>query len=117
MELTLTSDSIEKWYDIYQGKTASLLEASCEIGAIIAGITNSTELCKAKKYGYCLGIGYQLADDLQDKDGIFYLTTENEIIETLKSYVNYIFIDEENGENQQAIFLNSLIKKALLRNN
>lgn len=116
LELTTKELTIENWHDIYKQKTASLLGAACEIGAIIAE-ANSKEIYKAKEYGYYLGIGYQLADDLQDKDGMYNLSQEDKILELLESYVDYIFIKEEDEVSYQSIFLNSLVKEALLKNN
>ena len=82
LELCEITSSKEEWLAIYKGKTASLLSAACEIGTILAGAPPE-ERIKAKEYGYYLGIGYQLADDLQDNDGITAILSQNEIEKAL----------------------------------
>ena len=82
MELSGATSSEEEWLIIYKGKTASLLSAACEIGAILAD-SSPADRVKAREYGCHLGIGYQLADDLQDNDGITAILSQNEIEKTL----------------------------------
>lgn len=49
-------------------KTAILLQLSCEMGALAAGASEAeTDLFKA--YGYALGMGFQVQDDLLDTMG------------------------------------------------
>ena len=89
LELCGITSSKEEWLAIYEGKTASLLSAACEIGTILAG-ASPEERAKAKEYGYYLGIGYQLADDLQDNDGITAILSQDEIEKALWSYLSKI---------------------------
>lgn len=56
------------WHSIASGKTASLIAAACEMGAI-AGGGDSAAREKARAYGRSLGLAYQLADDIRDGDG------------------------------------------------
>lgn len=49
-------------------KTAALFEAACEIGSVIAG-ADTTVREQAKRYGYHLGIAFQLVDDTLDYQG------------------------------------------------
>ncbi len=46
-------------------KTASLIEACCEAGALTAGASQS-QINYLKKYGYHLGIAFQITDDILD---------------------------------------------------
>ena len=58
----------EDHFDILQRKTAALVEACCEGGAIIAGAPKPvTEALKA--YGHHVGLAFQIADDLLDYRG------------------------------------------------
>lgn len=47
---------------IHRNKTAALIMASVEVGAILAG-TRTRKLEKLRKVGYLLGMGYQVKDD------------------------------------------------------
>lgn len=57
--------SFEEYLDIIQGKTAWMLRASCLMGAIFAGATDS-ESAAAAEYGVSLGIAFQMVDDALD---------------------------------------------------
>lgn len=46
-------------------KTADLLAASCELGGISAGFNNE-EVAALKRYGYSIGMAFQITDDLLD---------------------------------------------------
>lgn len=68
LEITKHSDfSINE--DIYlriiRGKTAVLLSACCQIGALLGGVSESFEE-GLKRYGHDVGIAFQLADDILD---------------------------------------------------
>ncbi len=60
-----SSLSIEEYNRIIYGKTASLLEASAQIGAIHAGLSNEL-IEKAKQIGKLFGMAFQVVDDLLD---------------------------------------------------
>lgn len=50
---------------IIDGKTASLMSASCHLGAVIAGA--SPEHCQSlANYGHSIGLAFQIADDMLD---------------------------------------------------
>lgn len=72
----LTSyDALEFTEDDYRrliaSKTASLMSAACEIGALVG----PTEYREAfRRYGHALGMAFQVADDLLDYDGSEELT-------------------------------------------
>jgi len=56
------------YFTIVQRKTASLIGACCELGALLAGSDNRTSglLCQ---YGIDLGVAFQITDDLLDVAG------------------------------------------------
>jgi heptaprenyl diphosphate synthase len=51
-----------------RAKTATLLAASCEIGALLAGV-NSAQRKALENYGLLLGLSFQIADDVLDYTG------------------------------------------------
>lgn len=53
---------------IHERKTGRLLAASLELGAVIAGADDSVRQALVT-YGRCIGLAFQLADDLLDIDG------------------------------------------------
>jgi len=61
-DATLTS---ERYLEIITGKTAYLIQASCELGARMAGASPDM-IEKARGYGVNLGIAFQLVDDALD---------------------------------------------------
>ena len=50
---------------IHRGKTAALIRASCELGAIAAG-ANATMRSALRTYGEAIGLAFQVADDVLD---------------------------------------------------
>lgn len=61
-DLTIRED---EYYRIIALKTAALFEASCTIGALIAGF-EPPQRAKIAAYGYHLGLAFQMADDALD---------------------------------------------------
>lgn len=55
----------EEYLNIISGKTAYLIQFSCESGAILAG-ANDDELSIVRTFGLNLGIAFQLVDDVLD---------------------------------------------------
>jgi geranylgeranyl diphosphate synthase type II len=51
---------------IHRRKTASLISASCEIGSLFGPIDARANL---KKYGECIGLAFQIADDVLNETG------------------------------------------------
>lgn len=49
-------------------KTALLIAISCEIGAILSGLSNS-DVKRLYRYGYFIGMSYQIIDDILDFTG------------------------------------------------
>ncbi len=52
--------------DMYMRKTSALLIAAASIGCIAAGRDNEQTLKSAAKYGYNLGLAFQIVDDILD---------------------------------------------------
>ncbi len=59
------TNGLEDYYKIIEGKTAYLLRASCELGAIKAN-ADETRIQAACDYGYNLGMAFQIVDDALD---------------------------------------------------
>mmetsp|Transcript_4917 Transcript_4917/g.2735 ORF Transcript_4917/g.2735 Transcript_4917/m.2735 type:complete len:327 (+) Transcript_4917:4935-5915(+) len=57
--------SEEDYKEIIRCKTAALFEGACKIGAIISNANERIELALSK-YGYNLGMAFQMVDDLLD---------------------------------------------------
>lgn len=57
--------SVEQYMDMIARKTAVLLELSCELGGLAAETDDKT-IENLKKFGYHLGLGFQIQDDLLD---------------------------------------------------
>jgi octaprenyl-diphosphate synthase len=56
------------YYSIIGGKTAALTACCCELGALFAG-ASSTMVEAMTRFGYHLGIAFQVADDVLDIQG------------------------------------------------
>ncbi|MGO3751475.1 MAG: polyprenyl synthetase family protein [Peptoniphilaceae bacterium] len=59
--------SLEICESMYKLKTAALLRAAIVSGAILAGATDS-EVAALEEFSNCIGISYQIKDDILDKD-------------------------------------------------
>ncbi|WP_300408203.1 polyprenyl synthetase family protein [Lagierella sp.] len=55
----------DDFIDMYDKKTCGLIKSSCKCGAICSG-ADEKEIEFAKKFGYHLGLAFQLKDDLLD---------------------------------------------------
>jgi octaprenyl-diphosphate synthase len=69
MELNLTSSldqTEEQYYETIRHKTATLIAASCEGGAVLS---SSEHREKLRMYGEYLGMAYQIVDDIFDYKG------------------------------------------------
>lgn len=52
---------------MYNYKTASLIEAAVVSGGFVGG-ASKFEINNLRKYGHCIGLGYQIRDDILDMD-------------------------------------------------
>ena len=65
LDLAYTEDpttSMEAYWVMIEGKTATLLAASTELGAIVAGVKKETQF-KYREFGRYLGLAFQVWDD------------------------------------------------------
>jgi octaprenyl-diphosphate synthase len=60
--------SEDEYFDVIDGKTAELTACCCRLGALYAGADDDT-VEKLSCYGRCLGLAFQIADDLLDLTG------------------------------------------------
>lgn len=67
------------------GKTATLMGASCALGAAAAGGDESA-IARADRFGTMLGMAFQCRDDLLDRDGFCALVGEEKCNEMLRRY-------------------------------
>lgn len=67
------STVVDEYMGRIEAKTAALLAACCDIGAVLAGLP-STQRSALHEYGRRLGLAFQIADDVLD-----YLGSEGEI--------------------------------------
>jgi octaprenyl-diphosphate synthase len=69
--LSLKKDAdFSEYLIILEKKTALLMEASCRSGALIAGASDQ-EISAIADFGLNFGYAFQLADDIEDEDGVY----------------------------------------------
>ncbi len=59
---TIDADTLKR---LQEGKTAALLVAACRMGAILGG-GDEEQIDRAGRYGYYLGLAFQVVDDILD---------------------------------------------------
>ena len=57
--------SEERYFEVIYSKTAKLFEAACQLGAVLAGLSEEQEKA-VSQYGVHLGTAFQLVDDILD---------------------------------------------------
>ena len=57
--------TMDAYFKVIAAKTAALFEAACEIGPVITG-QKASEIDALRRYGYHLGMAFQIADDVLD---------------------------------------------------
>jgi geranylgeranyl pyrophosphate synthase len=62
----LTPDELERMH-VY--KTGALIRASVRLGALAAGCDDATALAALERYGHCIGLAFQIRDDILDIEG------------------------------------------------
>ncbi len=62
--------SMDNMLEMFKGKTCALIQAACSIGCIVSGGTKE-QIAAADKYGYELGMAFQIIDDVLDTIGDF----------------------------------------------
>ena len=56
---------LDNYYERIQKKTADFLEICCELGALVGGMPQE-DARKLAEYGHCIGMAFQITDDLLD---------------------------------------------------
>ena len=56
---------LDNYYNRIQKKTADFLEICCELGAFVGGMSKE-DVQKLAEYGHCIGMAFQITDDLLD---------------------------------------------------
>lgn len=64
----VAAPDVEQVIRMQRLKTGALIEWACEAGAILANASRA-ERMHLRNYGQCLGLAFQIADDLLDADG------------------------------------------------
>ena len=59
------SRGMADYFERIQKKTADFLEICCELGAMVGGMDRE-EMKKLAEYGHCIGMAFQITDDLLD---------------------------------------------------
>lgn len=62
----LDADELER---MHSHKTGALIRASVRLGALAAGCHDSAELEALERYGRCVGLAFQIRDDILDVEG------------------------------------------------
>ena len=75
----------EEYLQFLEHKTASLMSASCECGAILSG-KEPADYQTMANFGLNFGLAFQLADDLKDRDSL--LKEDAELIPLAQEYIN-----------------------------
>src|SRR5262249_50136343 len=60
--------SVEELEKLHRHKTGKLIQVSVEAGAIVAG-ANPPQLESLSRFGECIGLSFQIADDVLDIEG------------------------------------------------
>jgi octaprenyl-diphosphate synthase len=60
--------TLESYFMMIEAKTAKLFEAAAEAGVLIAQPADEALRLKFKEFGRCLGLAFQIADDVLDYD-------------------------------------------------
>ncbi len=63
-----TDVSESEYLEMIEGKTAALLGAALELGGLVAK-ANASDLAHLRSLGLCLGVGFQIQDDILDAFG------------------------------------------------
>lgn len=62
----LTADELER---MHVHKTGALIRASVRLGALAAGCADPATLGALERYGHCIGLAFQIRDDILDIEG------------------------------------------------
>lgn len=101
------------YFKMVRKKTAELMEASCEIGGLIANASKK-ELGLLKSYGFNLGMAFQIQDDILDifgKEKVFGKKIGKDIIESKRGNIVILYALKEFSDKDRKKFLSIFKKK------
>lgn len=99
----------DDWERIHAGKTASLMAAACALGVIATGGSEDQLQC-ASRWGYDLGMGYQLMDDFRDKDGAYVFVGADKTRALADEYLARCTVD---GDDETTVMLRKWLKQLI----
>lgn len=107
--------SRSQYLDIVSGKTATLFELPCVLGARLAGL-NARETAALRDYGRHLGVAFQLAEDVRNMSGEpreFSIATETDVQEGLYGFPVLVALQEPGWDSRalRALLSNPLPNK------
>jgi geranylgeranyl diphosphate synthase type I len=105
------------YFKMVSKKTASLFQASCQVGGICAKASKK-ELRALKNYGFNLGMAFQISDDILDifgKEELFGKEIGKDIKERKRGNIVILFALEELSSKERKNLL-KIIKKKKIKN-
>lgn len=72
-----------------EGKTVALISAACQMGCVAAG-AGEKELSAARRYARCLGMAFQIRDDVLDVLGDTGILGKNVGMDSARDKRNYV---------------------------
>lgn len=111
------STSVRRYLRRIAGKTAALFALSFHVGAHESGC--SPELCsRLRRFGYCLGMGFQIIDDILDFEGLSATTgkpTGRDLAEGIYTLPTILGLRNDDGRLAAALSRRPGSRRALSR--
>jgi geranylgeranyl pyrophosphate synthase len=83
------SISLDNLLQLYNLKTGALLSASVELGILCADVVDETLLASLEKYADCIGLAFQIQDDLLDMEGTTHVIGKPQGLDAANNKVTY----------------------------
>jgi len=100
----------KEYYSRIYSKTASLFAASAESGAVLGG-AQEAEVSALREYGRCLGMAFQVIDDVLDftgSEGVMGKPVGSDLRQGILTLPVFYFMQQHPGERER---LRSLVEK------
>jgi farnesyl diphosphate synthase len=97
----LTPPQLER---MHVQKTGALIRASVRLGALAAGCNDANLLDALERYGHCIGLAFQIRDDILDIEGdsaVIGKTAGKDAANAKPTYPGILGIDAAQGELRQ----------------
>ncbi len=104
---TLAADQLEQ---MHVHKTGALIRAAVRLGALASGCDDSVLLNALEKYGHCIGLAFQIRDDILDVEGesaVIGKTAGKDAQNAKPTYPGILGMDE--ARRQLKVFTNEAI--------